>query len=68
MAASTAWDDPNVMASNFHDLFHSILDVHAPLKKRIRITRHVPSPWITPRIKNLISDRDRAKKKTVIII
>ena len=29
-----AWDDPNVMASNFYDLFHSILDVHAPLKTR----------------------------------
>ena len=63
MAASAAWDDPNVMASNFYDLFHSILDVHAPLKTRKGITRHTPSPWITPRIKNLIRERDRAKKK-----
>ena len=63
MAASTAWDDPNIMASNFYDLFHSILDVHAPLKTRKGITRHAPSPWITPRIKNLIRERDRAKKK-----
>ena len=63
MAASTAWDDPNVMASNFYDLFHSILDVHAPLKTRKGITRHSPSPWITPRIKNLIRERDRAKRK-----
>ena len=63
MATSNARDDLNAMASNFYDLFHSILDVHAPLKKRKGMTRHVPSPWITPRIKNLIRDRDRAKKK-----
>ena len=63
MATSTAWDDPNVMANNFYDLFHSILDVHAPLKTRKGIARHAPSPWITPRIKNLIRERDRAKKK-----
>ena len=63
MATSTAWDDPNEMASNFCDLFHSILDVHAPLKTRKELVRHAPSPWITPRIKNLIRERDRAKKK-----
>ena len=51
MATSTAWDDPNVMANNFYDLFHSILDVHAPLKTRKGIARHAPSPLITPRIK-----------------
>lgn len=28
-----ASDDPNEMASNFYDLFLSVLDVHAPLKK-----------------------------------
>ena len=44
------------MASNFYDLFHPILDVHAPLKTRKGI-------WITPRIKNLIRERDRAKRK-----
>ena len=63
MATSTAWDDPNVTASNFCDLFHLILDVHAPLKTRKGLARHAPSPWITPRIKNLIRERDRAKKK-----
>ena len=63
MAKSTAWDDSNVMTSNFYDLFHSILDVHAPLKKRKGVTRHTPSPWMTARIKNLIRDRDQAKKK-----
>ena len=63
IATSTAWDDPNVMANNFYDLFHSILDVHAPLKTRKNMTRHAPSPWITPHIKNLIRERDRAKKR-----
>ena len=56
MATSTAWDDPNVTASNYYDLFHSILAVHAPLKTQKGITRHTSSPWITPRIENLIPD------------
>ena len=63
MATATARDYPNVMVSNFYDLFHSILDVHAPLKTRKGLARHAPSPWITPRIKNFIRERDRAKKK-----
>ena len=54
---------PNVMAGNFYDLFHSILDVHVPLKTRKGLARHAFSPQITPRIKNLIRERDRAKKK-----
>ena len=63
MATPTTWDDPNILANNFHDLFHSILDVHAPLKTRKHTTVHAPSPWITPCIKNLIYERDRAKRK-----
>ena len=63
IATSTALDDPNVMTENFYGLFHSVLDVHAPLRKRNRITRHAPSPWITPRIKEQIRERDQAKKR-----
>ena len=63
MATPTTLDDPNLLANNFHDLFHSILDVHAPLKTRKHTTVHAPSPWITPYIKNLIYERDRAKRK-----
>ena len=58
MATSTAWDDSNVMAGNSYDLFHSILDVYVLLKRQ-----KGPSPWITPRIKNSIRERDLAKKK-----
>ena len=63
MATPTTWDDPNISANNFNDLFHSILDVHAPLKTRKHTTVHAPSPWITPHIKNLICERDQAKRK-----
>ena len=63
MATPTTFDDPNLLANNFHDLFHSMLDVHAPLKTRKHTTVHAPSPWITPYIKNLIYERDRAKRK-----
>ena len=63
MATSATWDDHNIIANNFYDLFHSILDEHAPLKIWKGITRHAPSPWISPCIKNLIHGRDRAKKR-----
>ena len=63
IATSTAVDDPSVMTENFYGLFHSVLDVHALLRKRNSITEHVPSPWITSRIKELIRERDRAKKR-----
>eukprot|EP00794_Sanderia_malayensis_P004431 gene4431-5023_t len=63
LASPTTWDDPNFKANKFFDLFNSILDVHAPLIIRKSIARHAPSPWITPRIKDLIRERDHAKRK-----
>ena len=63
MATPSTLDDPNILANNVHDLFHSILDVHAPLKTRKHTTVHAPSPWIAPYIKSLIYERDRAKRK-----
>ena len=33
-ATSTSRSDPNKMASNFYDLFCSVLDVHAPHKEK----------------------------------
>ena len=63
MATSTAFDDPNIMANNFCDFFHSILDVHAQLTTRKGIMMHTPSPWSSPSIKNLKHKRDRAKKR-----
>ena len=63
MALSTACDDPNIMANKFYKLFHSILDVHAPLNIRKSTLRHPPSPWITPCIRNMIHERDQTKKR-----
>ena len=63
MTISSAWDEPNIMANKFCDIFHSILDMHAPLKIRKNTVKHAPSPWITPRIRNMIHERDRTKKR-----
>ena len=63
MAISSACDVPNIMANKFCELFHSILDVHAPLKIQKNTLRHAPSPWITPSIRNMIHERDRTKKR-----
>ena len=67
--ASIDWDsafeaaagDPNVMVRSFHDLFSSILEVHAPLKRRKVSSNN--TPWISPLIKNLMRERDQAKKR-----
>ena len=54
MAISTACEDLNIKANKLCGLFHSILDVHAPLNIRKNTLRHAPSPWITPCITNMI--------------
>ena len=56
-------NDPNSMAATFQEIFESILHIHAPLrKKRIRPD---PAPWITPEIRKLMKERDRAKKDAI---
>ena len=52
MAASTATSDPNIMANNFCDLLHSVLNVHAPLKTQREIMKHAPSPGFLPVSRN----------------
>ena len=54
--------DPDLMASVFNSVISSLLEVHAPLKRR-KITSH-HSPWITVEIKNLMKERDLAKKRS----
>ena len=49
------------MANTVYDLFLSILDVHAPLKKRKGIQRCAPAPWLSARIRKLMRDRDKYK-------
>ena len=67
--ASIDWDsafeaaagDPNIMVHSFHDLFSSILEVHAPLKRRKVSSNN--TPWTSLLIKNLMRERDQAKKR-----
>ncbi len=52
--------DPAGMAATFQDIFESILDIHAPLrKKRVRSEY---APWLSASLKNLMNERDRFKK------
>ena len=50
------------MATTFQEIFESVLDIHAPLKKR-RVGS-ASTPWITPEIRKLMRERDAAKKAT----
>ena len=48
------------MTNTFQETFQSILDTHAPMKKRRQ--RSQTAPWMTPLIRELILKRDAAKK------
>ena len=50
-AISAASGETNQMANTFYDPFLSILDVHAPLKKRKGIQRRASAPWLSVRIR-----------------
>ena len=54
-------DNPDNIATTFQEIFESVLDIHAPLKKRK--LGNTPSPWITPEIRKLMKERDAAKKR-----
>ena len=51
------------MAATFQDIFESIHNIHAPLRKR-RIQSDRAS-WITPKIRKLMKDRDTARKDAI---
>ena len=53
-------ENPNEMASAFQEIFELILDMHAPLKKR-RV-RGEFAPWLNQSIRNLMRERDLAKR------
>ena len=49
------------MAATFQDVFESVLNLHAPLrKKRVRSEY---APWLSASLKNLIKERDKVKLK-----
>ena len=60
-AISASSGDPNLMANNFYDLFLSILDIHAPLKRVSARQRRAPAPWFSSKIRKLMRDRDKYK-------
>ena len=56
-------DNPNGMWDIWEELFLQILDKHAPLQKKN--IKSKSTPWITSNIKNMISTRDKFKRKAM---
>ena len=52
--------EPNQMPAAFLEIFESLLNSHAPLRKRK--VRAEYAPWINPSIKELVRKRDRTKR------
>ena len=48
------------MAATFQDVFESILNLHAPLRKT-RVRREY-APWLSASLRNLMKERDKAKQ------
>ena len=56
--------DPNAMWELWKELFLEILNKHAPLQhKKIKCNK---VPWITNKIKELITMRDNLKRKAIV--
>ena len=53
-------NDPSAMAGTFQEIFESLLNIHAPIKKR-RV-RSEFAPWLTPSLRKSMETRDRLKK------
>ena len=52
--------DPSGMANTLKEIFESILNVHAPIKRR-RV-RSEFTPWLTPSLRKSMTTRDMLKK------
>ena len=55
--------NPFAMAGTLQEIFESLLNVHAPIKRR-RV-RSEFAPWLTPNLRKSIDARDRHKKIAV---
>ena len=53
-------NEPSKMAATFHDVFDSLLDMHAPLK--LKKLRNEFTPWLTRSLRDLTAKRDKMKK------
>ncbi|CAB4008241.1 Hypothetical predicted protein [Paramuricea clavata] len=56
-------EDPNVVWNDWKERFLAVADMHAPQITRKVKNEHIP--WITPRIKDRIHNRDFLKKQAV---
>ena len=52
--------DPNVAWNAWRNMFLNICDLHAPFRRKK--VRNSNSPWLTPHLKKLMFERDKAKK------
>ena len=56
-------ETPHLMVDKFREIFDGLLNAHAPIRRQQ--IRNQPAPWITPQIKRLMEERDRAKKNSI---
>ena len=56
----TITDDPSGMANTFQEIFNSVLNAHAPIKKR-RVKTEFAS-WLTPNLWKAMETRNRLKR------
>ena len=56
----TCVNDPSGMADTFQEIFSSVLNAHAPIKKRRAKAEF--APWFTPNIRKVMETRDRLKR------
>ena len=54
-------NDPASMAATFQEIFESILNIHAPVRKKR--ARSQFAPWLTVSLKNLMRERDILKQE-----
>ena len=59
-------EDVNDRWELWKNMFLSIVDKHAPFKRK-RV-RNIRSPWMTPHLKKLLVNQDKLKKAAEIIV
>ena len=57
---NTYTNDPSGMANTFQEIFSSVLNAHAPIKKQRVKTEF--APWLTPNIRKAMETRDSLKR------
>ena len=55
-------NNPKSMAATFQEIFESILNLHAPIKRKWVHSQF--TPWLTISRKNLRSERDKLKQES----